>query len=377
MGKVKILHCADLHIGAAESFLGEKSESRRFETLITFEKIVDLAKAEDVKLVAVAGDLFDSNTIEKSFFEAVFNKIASAPKIKFIFAAGNHDPLDSRSPFIKERLPENLYVLDKKDSFFIFDDISLCVYGRSFESAFLKGEDSFGIKIKNSDYVNLLVQHGELKSDLNSRYNAITRNYIEQSGMDYIALGHIHKRTDIGKIGKTYFDYCGCPEGQGFDETDQKGVYVGEIGDGECNLSFVPVAKRQHIVEDIDISGLNSTTEICEKILTDLREKYSDSFADNLYKIRLVGKADSEKELALGEINSRISDRVYFSKIKDCMEPPFDLEVLKQEASLKGIFVKKILERMQNADEQENERLKQALNLGLKAFSKEVGFNDN
>ena len=374
MGKVKILHCADLHIGAAESFLGEKAESRRFETLITFEKIVDLAISEDVKTVAIAGDLFDSNTIENSFFDSVINKIASAKGIKFIFAAGNHDPLDSRSCFTKSGLPENLYILDKKDSCFIFDDIGLCVYGRSFETAFLKGEERFGIKLQNSDYVNLMVQHGELKSDLTSRYNAITRSFIETSGMDYIALGHIHKRTEIGKIGETYFAYCGCPEGQGFDETDQKGVYLGEIGDGQCNLEFIPVAKRQHIVEDIDISGLDSSTEICEKILSALKEKYSDSFGENLYKIRLCGQLDAEKDIAVGEILSRISDKVYFIKIKDCTEPSYDLNMLSKEASLKGIFVKKMCERMEKADEQEKEMLKKALNIGLKAFTREVGY---
>ena len=44
MDTVKILHCADLHIGAQESFLGEKSLSRRLETLLTFERIIELAR---------------------------------------------------------------------------------------------------------------------------------------------------------------------------------------------------------------------------------------------------------------------------------------------------------------------------------------------
>ena len=67
METVKILHCADLHIGAAESFLGALAKSRRAETLITFEKIISLAKEEEVKLLLIAGDLFDSNNIEESF----------------------------------------------------------------------------------------------------------------------------------------------------------------------------------------------------------------------------------------------------------------------------------------------------------------------
>ena len=51
MNSVKILHCADIHIGARESFLGANSESRRFETLITFERIIDTALENDVKII--------------------------------------------------------------------------------------------------------------------------------------------------------------------------------------------------------------------------------------------------------------------------------------------------------------------------------------
>ena len=374
MGKVKILHCADIHIGANESFLGEKAESRRFETLMTFERAVDLAKEQGVQAVALAGDIFHSNEIEKSFVQAVMAKIAEAADIKFIFAAGNHDPLDSRSPFLCKDLPENLYVLPTNDTCITFDDIGLCVYGRSFESAFLKGEETFSLEAKNKDYVNLMVQHGELKSDLNSQYNAITRRFIEESGMDYIALGHIHKRTDIGKIGKTYFAYSGCAEGQGFDENDSKGVLLGSIGDGQCELEFVPIAKRMHITEEIDVS-LCDSGEISDKILCDLKDKYGENYGDNLYKIRLTGRVAAESKISAAEICSRISDKVYFAKVKDCTEPDFDLEMLAKETSLKGIFVKKCLERIQACeDDIQKKALHDALVLGIKAFESEVAF---
>ena len=41
MNSVKILHCADIHIGAAESFLKTNADSRRIETLLTFENIAN------------------------------------------------------------------------------------------------------------------------------------------------------------------------------------------------------------------------------------------------------------------------------------------------------------------------------------------------
>lgn len=376
MRTVKILHCADIHIGAAESFLGVLRENRRYETLITFERIIDIAKEENVELIAIAGDLFDSNNIEQRFIDAVMNKIREAAPIKVVFAAGNHDPLNAQSPFLKEDLPQNLYVLGTKDEEITFEELKLKVYGRSFESAFLKGEEAFSLPT-NNDYINLLVQHGELKSDLNSEYNAITPKFVKNSGMDYIALGHVHKRSDIGKIDNTYFAYCGCPEGQGFDELQEKGVYIGQIGKGKCDLQFVSVSKRQHILEKIDISEISGAVEISAEIINALKEKYGEDYSQNLYKIELIGSVSEDNEINTEEILSRISNELYFVKIKNKTEIKIDLEALKNEASLRGIFVKKMLERTENAPEDEKELYRKALKLGLKAFNAEVKFDED
>lgn len=377
MNTVKILHCADIHIGAAESFLGAAAGNRRYETLLTFERIIDTAAAEGVRIIAAAGDIFDSNAVEEGLANAVFEKIASVPEIKVVFSAGNHDPLSAQSPFKNRRLPQNLYVLGAKDDCVVFDDLKTRVYGRSFEDVYLKGEERFSITPPEDGYVKLMVLHGELRSDLNSNYNSVTAGFIRQSGMDYIALGHIHKRTEPQKIGDTYYAYCGCPEGQGFDETDEKGVYIGEIGKGFCELKFIPMSKRRHICEKVDITGINSSAEISGAVTAQLIEKYGDGFGENLYKIELTGSIKGDFNLNLPEILSRVSERVYYAKIKDKTELLIDNEKLANEISLKGIFVKNMLEKMNNAPEAEREGLENALKLGLRAFGAEVTYDED
>lgn len=376
MERIKILHTADLHIGAAESFLGANADLRRFETLMTFERIVDLAVEKSAQVLAIAGDLFDSNNIEERFISAVFEKIASAP-LKVIFAAGNHDPLSADSPFLNRDLPENLYVLGVKDECITFDDINLRVFGRSFENSSLKGEEIFSIIPPADGYINLMVQHGELKSDLNSEYNAITPRFVKNSKMDYIALGHVHKRSDIGKLDDTHFAYCGCPEGQGFDELDEKGVYIGEIGKGVCSLQFVSVSKRRHIHQKIDITNHSDSGEITDFILNHLKDEYSEDYKENLYKIELIGSVSPDTELYIAEIQSRLSGELYFAKLKNSTEISVDLEALAQEVSLKGIFVKKILEKQALAPEEQKHLYQKALQLGLKAFGGEVKYSED
>ncbi len=375
MNSVKILHCADVHIGSAESSLGTIAESRRAETLITFEKIINLAKDSNIDILLIAGDLFNSNSIEKSFVDRVFECFSSIPDIKIVYAAGNHDPLNSDSPFKRESLPDNLFVLDTKDCFVEFSDLNTRVYGKSFKEVYMQGVHRFSLNA-DDNYINLMCIHGEIRSDLGSDYNSITSDFIKSSNMDYIALGHVHKRSEIGKIGDTYVSYPGCPEGQGFDELGEKGVYIGEISKDDCALQFVPVAKRMHLAENIDISGLSSSNEIAEYILKTLKTKYPENYADNLYKIILIGAIGDEVNLSLSEIATRLNDCLYFAKLRDKTEIKLDFEALSHEKTLKGIFVKNMLSRIESADENQKEILTHALNIGIKAFSGEVNYDE-
>ena len=108
MNSVKILHLADIHIGAAQSFLGAGANMRRYETLMTFERIIDTAREQNVQVIAAAGDIFDSNNVPEELIAPVFAKITAVPDIKVVFAAGNHDPLTAESPFKTRKLPQNL-----------------------------------------------------------------------------------------------------------------------------------------------------------------------------------------------------------------------------------------------------------------------------
>lgn len=376
MRSVKLLHCADLHIGTAESTLGTKSQIRQAETLITFEKIIDIARENAVDIMLIAGDLFNSNLVDKAFFNRVFECFNSIPNTKIVYAAGNHDPLNAESPFKNRDLPKNLFVMDTKDSYIEFADLNTRVYGKSFKEVYMQGVERFSLST-NEAFINLMCIHGELKSDLSSNYNSITADFIKNSGMDYIALGHIHKRTDIEKIGNTYFSYCGCPEGQGFDELGEKGIYLGTVNKNTCELKFVPTAKRIHVAECVDVSGLGSSNEIADTVISLIKQKYPDTFSDNLYKITLIGNIDDKINLSLTEIASRLNEVFYFAKLKDKTDIKIDFNTLSQENTLKGIFVKKMLSRIENATEGEKDKLKTALNIGLKAFGAEVTYNEN
>ena len=173
----------------------------------------------------------------------------------------------------------------------------------------------------------------------------------------------------------------GGEKGMGFDELGEKGVYIGEISKGGNNLEFLPTARRMCLFEKINITDCD--TEILVWICPDMVfENFflnasligwpKQEHAENLCKIELIGTAN----IIPAEVLSRLGS-LYYAKLRDKTEPPINYEELSHEISLKGLFVKNMLSRLNAADGEEKENLKEALKLGLKAFDGEVSCDEN
>ena len=65
---MKIIHCADLHLDSKmESNLDrEAAGMRRDELLDTFERMVAYAAEQNVRVILIAGDLFDKPNVRKT-----------------------------------------------------------------------------------------------------------------------------------------------------------------------------------------------------------------------------------------------------------------------------------------------------------------------
>ncbi len=61
MTMIRLLHTADVHLGAKFLSLGDKGAAQREQIRASFKKLISLAIAEDVDVVLIAGDLFDAN----------------------------------------------------------------------------------------------------------------------------------------------------------------------------------------------------------------------------------------------------------------------------------------------------------------------------
>ena len=67
----KLIHAADVHLGAKFLSFGEKANQQREQLKKTFENIINKAVEEKADFLLIAGDLFDANRVHQSLVDFV------------------------------------------------------------------------------------------------------------------------------------------------------------------------------------------------------------------------------------------------------------------------------------------------------------------
>lgn len=376
MRKIKILHCSDLHFDTPFRELSkEVSERSKEELLEVFKSIIDLAIEKDVQVLLIAGDIFDNLTISKSTLFFISDQLKRVRDMYVFIAPGNHDPYGSKSFYDLIKWPENVHIFKGDMSNVEIKELGVVIWGAGFNENYQREPL---IKLNNVDKskINLMVLHGDLSNKgTKNDYNPIYLEDIYSSNMDYIALGHIHKYSGILKAGNTYYAYSGCPQGRGFDEENNRGVILGSIYKGGVDLQFISTEKRRYIVKEVDLSDCNTYEELKIKIINAFNEKER---KNNLFKIILVGSLKEYFNLNEKILLSKLKDEFYFIKIINKTTVYIDLDELSKDYSIKGSFVNLMIEKINEANEDEKEILYRALKIGMQCLSEEeVNLSDN
>ena len=359
LDKIKIMHCGDLHIGATLSALGEKASIRRAELTHTLGSITAACREHSVELLLISGDLFDSNSVPRETVDSVRAFFAAIPETTVAVVPGNHDYLSADSPYHGE-WSENVHIFRENESIKVGP---VTLHGFPFTGPYC---DEMPLPTA-AEGANILLMHADLDG---GRYNPVTEPRLAATGMDYVALGHIHKCSGVCSAGDVKYAYCGCPEPLGFDECGQKGVLLGTVGKHHCELSFLPLARREYREERLDVSAFHDN----DSLLAAARTLLSDQ-KDNLIKLILEGSCDFSVDLQF--IKTGLEGAAFFLKLRDRTAPAVDFNSLSQEQSLKGFFVRALTARKNGADGQA-ELLDEALRLGLAALDgRDVSFGED
>ena len=356
---MKIIHCSDLHLDSKlEANLDkEKAKQRRDEILYSFQNMVNFANNNDVRIIIIAGDLFDKNKVSVKAKNIVRDTILANKNIDFIYLKGNHD----EENFITDELPGNLKLFNKNEwNSYKYENV--VISGIEFGK-----KDSYEIykslMLNQSDF-NIVVLHGQESNYENKKDKTeiINLRELKNKNIDYLALGHIHKYKLEKLDNRGIYCYSGCLEGRGFDECGEKGFVLLNIENNKLETKFISNSIRTLEELEVDVSDTMTTTEVEQKI----NEKIEKILKQNLIKIILVGKVDINSERDIDYLLKKYNEEFYYVKIYDKTTLKINYLDYENDASLKGEFIRMILK--ENLTEEEK---KEIIITGLKALAGE------
>ena len=192
-----------------------------------------------------------------------------------------------------------------------------------------------------------------------SAYDPISEDEIAASGMDYVALGHIHKASGLRRAGEVWYAWPGCPEGRGFDETGEKYVDLIELDGGKCTLREISIASRRYETMDVDVSGAEPLLAI-HTLLPD------DTVCD-VYRITLRGETDAPPDLR--RLYENLSEFFFELQLRDETHLRQSVWEKAGNDSLRALFLQKLRERYDAAKtDAERLHIEQAARWGLAAI---------
>ena len=348
-----ILHAADLHLDAPFAGLSaDQARVRRSEQRLLLDGLADAAIERGAELVVLSGDLLDSHQTYRETAQALRSALASIPCPVFI-SPGNHDFYGERSAWTALDWPENVHIF-ASDTLERIDALEYTLWGKAFTNSHQDTCPLDGLAVPDDGKLHLACLHGEV--DPAGHYGPITRMDIAASGLDYLALGHVHQGTGLQKEGNTFWAYPGCPEGRGFDELGEKGVLYVEAEPGKVTAQFVPLAKRRYEILPVDITlGVD--------ILSAIRTALPENRENLICRIILTGEGEKPD---LAALERGLAPEFYGLTLLDRTRLPQNLWARREEDALTGLFLQAMWEKCR--EEPDNPLWQLAARYGLAAL---------
>lgn len=366
---MKLIHLADLHLGASMRGLGDASYERAKALEDSFVRLVDIA-CDSADMLIIAGDLFDRHDPAEGLAGRVMASLKKARDrgLRIILVPGNHDEYTyPQSVYRKEGWRDCGVLVTNPAPGECFKDmvagtdifVASCAYvGGITKASHMKGlprvpEGSIGILAMHATLDNVFPGSDE------DRAMKVETEDIKAAGYSYAALGHIHARYEK-RSGGLLTVYPGPVEPLGF--------------------SYIP----DGTYACVEITG-KTGVRVSWKALPGL-ERFADVYIDMTGKTgeeavaearNLAGNASFVRVTLSGSIHGSFhpewlkeSLRGGFKYVEVVSEAvSLDMEDIRrmaEERSLRGSFAKRMLARL---DQGEDEKLvKYALAKGIEAL---------
>ena len=196
---VTLLHTADLHIDEGQA------------SITAMRAVIDIALAEQVDLVLIAGDTFDHDQVSDLAARSVVTELARLTQ-PVVIIPGNHDPIDYRSIYrrvdLTEAGPHVYFIDDPAGRELVFPDLTVAIWARGIENHTPENRPLAGYRPSDPRLWRIVLVHGLYVPAGESSWHSsqIHEEEIAALECDYLALGHVHRYWEVssGSVTASY-----------------------------------------------------------------------------------------------------------------------------------------------------------------------------
>lgn len=361
---LKILHTADIHLGAKFSGLGNKGASQREQLRATFKNVIVTAINERVHIVLIAGDLFDANQQPQKNTDLVIEQfnLLNQNNIPVCLIPGTHDSLDSSSIYRKvdfEGKCSNLKIFaDENISCKEYPGLDLTVYGKPNLSNRSYISPLKGLKPSTSTKFHIAMAHGSfyIPEKIAEDDHVFRLEEVKVSGMDYLALGHWHRVYSCSEKPPAW--YSGPPEWIP-DQTEKGGVLLISLLDtNEVKVESKKLGLRDYDEVEIDMSEIQD--------LVKLKTRISEGANQNLVrKATLRGLRDAELIINPEELETELGEKFFHLSVMDKSHPKSGEITEDEERLIRNRFIKLMEGQIEGSEGEEKDIAENALQYGI------------
>jgi len=359
---LKLLHSADLHLGAKFVGLGIRGAEQRCRLRNALQDLAALAVTERVDALLLAGDTFDylspSPESIASFKRTL--QILSEARIPVLVIAGTHDHLGHGAflPQLETDCQGQFTLLTPERPVWRRHDGQLTVQGVSLLAADRPERPLAGVGRTEDPGWQVGLAHASLDlGNLVVCEALISPAEIAATGLDYLALGHWHGVRDCSQ-GNTVAWYSGPPEMIAWDEEQAGQALVIELADGQpAKVTPRRIGKRTFV-------RLTVEAEALESLLDRIRPS-----ADPEAVLELVCSGIVPPEIRFNpeELKAAVASWFFHIRIKDMTSAEIPADELDRfpETTVIGRYIRLMQAELAAAGEDQQEDVRQALQLGL------------
>lgn len=352
---MKIIHCSDIHLDSKmeANLTSQQAAERNTELCETFVRMVHYAAENDVRVIMISGDLFDTGRVRSTTVGCILDTVTLHPNIDFLYLRGNHD--ESEQAFFRD-LPDNLKLFSDQWQYHRYGNVVIA----GVELAPHNCTSIYTSLQLRSEDMNLVMLHGQETTQ--PGIESVCIPSLRNKHIRYLALGHLHsyKLQTLDHSGQ--YCYCGCLEGRGFDECGEKGFVLLDINGDRLSSEFIPFAYRKMHELRVDISDQTQANRIAAAMLAAAK----DISSKDLVKFILCGSYTTETNKDLPHLQHTLGSKFYSVKISDESKLLLEPSSYENDISLKGEFTRLVMDAP--LSDSEKERI---ICAGLQALSAE------